>query len=161
MLARAPLGRHPRLLLDVDGLLSSADFRPQSVSLSFIPRSPGERAGAGKQGEVILQTHHPEHPLLQTLLYKGYDAFAEQGAGRRQTMQLPPWISHVLIRAEDHNNQQAPLFFTAAAHLLQASPLADESYGRSVRFRRSRPKRRLALAKISTASFAARLATYR
>ena len=41
-------------------------------------------------------------------------------------MQLPPWISHVLIRAEDHNNQQAPLFFTAAAHLLQASPLADE-----------------------------------
>ncbi|WP_256740675.1 hypothetical protein, partial [Cronobacter sakazakii] len=37
------------------------------------------RAGrAGKQGEVVLQTHHPEHPLLQTLLHQGYDAFADQ-----------------------------------------------------------------------------------
>ncbi len=49
------------------------------------------RAGrAGKQGEVVLQTHHPEHPLLQTLLHKGYDAFAEQALAERQTMQLPP-----------------------------------------------------------------------
>ena len=48
------------------------------------------RAGrAGKQGEVVLQTHHPEHPLLQTLLHKGYDAFAEQALAERQTMQLP------------------------------------------------------------------------
>ncbi len=65
---------------------------------------------AGKQGEVVLQTHHPEHPLLQTLLYKGYDAFAEQALAERQTLQLPPWTSHVIIRAEDHNNQQAPSF---------------------------------------------------
>ena len=62
------------------------------------------------QYHVVLQTHHPEHPLLQTLLHKGYDAFAEQALAERQTMQLPPWTSHVIIRAEDHNNQQAPLF---------------------------------------------------
>ena len=55
----------------------------------------------------MLQTHHPEHPLLQTLLHKGYDAFADQALAERQTMQLPPWTSHVIIRAEDHNNQQA------------------------------------------------------
>ncbi len=30
-------------------------------------------------------------------------------------MQLPPWTSHVLIRAEDHNNQQAPLFYNSCA----------------------------------------------
>ena len=41
-------------------------------------------------------------------------------------MQLPPWTSHVLIRAEDHNNQQAPLFLQQLRNLLQASPLADE-----------------------------------
>ncbi len=75
---------------------------------------------------MILQTHHPEHPLLQTLLYKGYDAFAEQALAERQTMQLPPWTSHVLIRAEDHNNQQAPLFLQQLRNLLQASPLADD-----------------------------------
>jgi primosomal protein N' (replication factor Y) len=41
-------------------------------------------------------------------------------------MQLPPWTSHVLIRAEDHNNQQAPLFLQQLRNLLQASPLADD-----------------------------------
>jgi primosomal protein N' len=39
---------------------------------------------------VVLQTHHPEHPLLQTLLHKGYDTFAEQALAERQTLQLPP-----------------------------------------------------------------------
>ena len=73
---------------------------------------------------MVLQTHHQDHPLLQTLLYKGYDAFAEQALAERQTMQLPPYTSHVLIRAEDHNNQQAPLFLQQLRNLIQASPLA-------------------------------------
>lgn len=75
---------------------------------------------------MVLQTHHPEHPLLQTLLHKGYDAFAEQALAERQTLQLPPWTSHVIVRAEDHNNQQAPLFLQQLRNLIQASPLADD-----------------------------------
>ncbi|MGQ7789169.1 replication restart helicase PriA [Shigella flexneri] len=81
------------------------------------------RAGrAGKQGEVVLQTHHPEHPLLQTLLYKGYDAFAEQALAERRMMQLPPWTSHVIVRAEDHNNQHAPLFLQQLRNLIPLQP---------------------------------------
>jgi primosomal protein N' (replication factor Y) len=113
-------------LLDVDGALFSADFRSAERFAQLYTQVSGRAGRAGKQGEVILQTHHPEHPLLQTLLYKGYDAFAEQALAERQTMQLPPWTSHVLIRAEDHNNQQAPLFLQQLRNLLQASPLADD-----------------------------------
>ena len=50
---------------------------------------------------------------------------AQQALAERQTMQLPPWTSHVIIRAEDHNNQQAPLFLQQLRNLLQASPLVD------------------------------------
>ncbi|MDQ8588789.1 primosomal protein N', partial [Klebsiella aerogenes] len=114
-------------LLDVDGALFSADFRSAERFAQLYTQVSGRAGRAGKQGEVILQTHHPEHPLLQTLLYKGYDAFAEQALAERQTMQLPPWTSHVLIRAEDHNNQQAPLFLQQLRNLLQASPLAYEN----------------------------------
>jgi primosomal protein N' (replication factor Y) len=42
-----------------------------------------------------------------------------------------------LIRAEDHNNQQAPLFLQQLRNLLQASPLVDNC-GCWVRFRRWR-----------------------
>ena len=113
-------------LLDVDGALFSADFRSAERFAQLYTQVSGRAGRAGKQGEVVLQTHHPDHPLLQTLLYKGYDAFAEQALAERQTMQLPPYTSHVLIRAEDHNNQQAPLFLQQLRNLIQASPLADD-----------------------------------
>jgi replication restart DNA helicase PriA len=113
-------------LLDVDGALFSADFRSAERFAQLYTQVSGRAGRAGKQGEVILQTHHPEHPLLQTLLHQGYDAFAQQALAERQTMQLPPWTSHVLIRAEDHNNQDAPLFLQQLRNLIQASPLADD-----------------------------------
>lgn len=71
--------------------------------------------------------------------------------------------SHVLIRAEDHNNQQAPLFLQQLRNLLQASPLADEKLwvlgsGSGAGAKARRP---LALANIAAASFAGASATYR
>lgn len=90
-------------LLDVDGALFSADFRSAERFAQLYTQVAGRAGRAGKQGEVVLQTHHPEHPLLQTLLHKGYDAFAEQALAERQTLQLPPWTSHVIIRAEDRS----------------------------------------------------------
>ncbi|EGF0778734.1 primosomal protein N' [Salmonella enterica] len=113
-------------LLDVDGALFSADFRSAERFAQLYTQVSGRAGRAGKQGEVVLQTYHPEHPLLQTLLYKGYDAFAEQALAERQTLQLPPWTSHVIIRAEDHNNQQAPVFLQQLRNLIQASPLSDD-----------------------------------
>lgn len=112
-------------LLDVDGALFSADFRAAERFAQLYTQVAGRAGRAGKQGEVILQTHHPEHPLLQTLLTEGYDAFADRALLERSNVLLPPWSSHVLIRAEDHNNQQAPLFLQQLRNLLQASPLAD------------------------------------
>ena len=47
------------------------------------------------------------------------------GAGRTSDDAASPWTSHVIIRAEDHNNQQAPLFLQQLRNLLQASPLVD------------------------------------
>ena len=67
-----------------DGALFSADFRSAERFAQLYTQVAGRAGRAGKQGEVVLQTHHPEHPLLQTLLYKGYDAFAEQALAERR-----------------------------------------------------------------------------
>ncbi len=113
-------------LLDVDGALFSADFRAAERFAQLYTQVSGRAGRAGKQGEVILQTHHPDHPLLQILLAKGYDAFASQALAERQKVMLPPWSSHVLIRAEDHDNQQASVFLQQLRNLIQASPAADQ-----------------------------------
>ncbi|MDI7419768.1 primosomal protein N' [Cronobacter turicensis] len=113
-------------LLDVDGALFCADFRSAERFAQLYTQVAGRAGRAGKQGEVLLQTHHPEHPLLQTLLHQGYDAFADQALAERGSVSLPPYSSHILIRAEDHHNQDAPAFLQQLRNLLQASPLADQ-----------------------------------
>ncbi|KOC87969.1 primosomal protein N' [Winslowiella iniecta] len=114
-------------LLDVDGALFSADFRSAERFAQLYTQVAGRAGRAGKQGEVLLQTHHPDHPLLQTLLYQGYDAFASQTLQERKSVFLPPYTSHVLIRAEDHDNQQAAAFLQQLRNLFEASPLKDEA----------------------------------
>ncbi len=114
-------------LLDVDGALFSADFRSAERFAQLYTQVSGRAGRAGKQGEVLLQTHHPEHPLLQVLLQQGYDAFAKQTLAERNSVFLPPYTSHIIVRAEDHDNQQAPLFLQQLRNLLEASPLKDDS----------------------------------
>jgi primosomal protein N' (replication factor Y) len=114
-------------LLDVDGALFSADFRATERFAQLYTQVAGRAGRAGKQGEVLLQTHHPEHPLLQLLLQQGYDAFARQTLAERKSVFLPPFTSHILIRAEDHDNQQSALFLQQLRNLLAASPLYSET----------------------------------
>lgn len=114
-------------LLDVDGALFSADFRSAERFAQLYTQVSGRAGRAGKQGEVVLQTHHPEHPLLKVLLEQGYDAFARQTLAERKSVFLPPYTSHILIRSEDHDNQQSALFLQQLRNLLEASPLKDDS----------------------------------
>ncbi|CDG86748.1 primosomal protein N' [Xenorhabdus bovienii] len=114
------------VLLDVDGALFSADFRAAERFAQLYTQVSGRAGRAGKRGEVVLQTHHPEHPLLQVLLEKGYDAFARQAMEERQQVFLPPFASHILLRSEDHDNQQAPAFLQQMRQLFEHHALRDE-----------------------------------
>ncbi|MFM1194834.1 primosomal protein N' [Yersinia enterocolitica] len=114
-------------LLDVDGALFSADFRSAERFAQLYTQVSGRAGRAGKQGEVILQTHHPEHPLLQILLQQGYDAFAKQALAERKSVFLPPYTSHIIVRSEDHDNQQSALFLQQLRNLLETSPLKDDA----------------------------------
>ncbi len=58
-------------MIDVDSALFSNDFRaPERLAQLYI-QVAGRAGRASKPGHVLLQTHHPEHPLLQTLLEVG------------------------------------------------------------------------------------------
>lgn len=113
-------------LLDVDGALFSGDFRAAERFAQLYVQVSGRAGRAGKKGEVLLQTHHPEHPLLQLLLTRGYDAFAGEALSERKTVSLPPFTHHTLFRAEDQNNHQASLFLQQLRNLVESSPLKDD-----------------------------------
>jgi len=112
-------------LLDVDGALFSADFRATEHFAQLYVQVAGRAGRAGKQGEVLLQTHQPEHPLLQTLLSKGYFQFAAETLQLRQQLQLPPYSSQAIFRAEYHDSDQVERFLQQLRTLIESSPLKD------------------------------------
>ena len=67
----------------------------------------GRSGRAEKQGEVVLQTHYPDHPLLTTLLEKGYQAFAEETLKLRHNMGLPPFSFQALFKAQCRHSEEA------------------------------------------------------
>lgn len=97
-------------IVNVDSALFSTDFRAEERLAQLYVQVAGRAGRADKQGEVVLQTHYPEHPLLKTLLQRGYGAFAEQALSLRQMIGLPPFSSQVLVRATGRDNDKVADF---------------------------------------------------
>lgn len=114
-------------IIDVDGALFSSDFRATERFAQLYTQVSGRAGRENKAGDVILQTYHPDHPLLNTLLKQGYQAFAEQTLLERQITSLPPFSYQALIHAADRNNQSAPQFLQKIADLLKAK-FSDEAF---------------------------------
>jgi primosomal protein N' (replication factor Y) (superfamily II helicase) len=109
-------------LIDVDSALFSADFRATERFAQLYIQVAGRAGRARKSGEVFLQTHHPEHPLLHTLMQQGYLAFAKQALSERKALALPPYAQLVLCRAEDTNNEDAAQLLTDFRQILLQCP---------------------------------------
>lgn len=87
-------------MIDADSRLFSCDFRSSERLAQLVLQVAG-RAGRGeKPGTVLIQTHYPDHPLLQTLRQLGYRAYTEILLQERQTLHLPPYSFLTLLRAE-------------------------------------------------------------
>ncbi|PMC57351.1 primosomal protein N' [Haemophilus parainfluenzae] len=94
-------------LVNVDNALFALDFRAEERLAQLYVQVAGRSGRAEKQGEVVLQTHYPEHPLLTTLLEKGYQAFAEEILKLRHNMGLPPFSFQALFKAQCRHSEEA------------------------------------------------------
>jgi primosomal protein N' (replication factor Y) (superfamily II helicase) len=117
-------------ILDADQGLFSADFRAAERMAQLMVQVAGRAGRAERPGEVIIQTHHPEHPLLLTLVRGGYEAFAEAALAERRAAGLPPFASIALLRAEATNSRAPHDFLEAARRRLEAlQPDSVEAWG--------------------------------
>ncbi|MFA0439425.1 primosomal protein N' [Vibrio sp. 10N.286.49.C2] len=114
-------------LLDVDGSLYSSDFRASERLAQLFIQVAGRAGRASKPGEVLLQTHHPDHPLLQSLLNKDYRHFADTVLQERKQAQLPPFSFLTLIRSEANNPADVETFLRQVRYSIEAHPLFDNS----------------------------------
>ncbi|MCI0733560.1 MAG: primosomal protein N' [Methylococcaceae bacterium] len=87
-------------ILDSDSGLFSTDFRTTERLAQLMVQVSGRAGRAEKPGTVIIQTRHPDHPLLDSLIKRGYPGFALDALAERKMIGLPPFSYQALIRAE-------------------------------------------------------------
>ncbi len=109
-------------ILDIDHGLFGADFRAAERMAQLIVQVAGRAGRADRPGHVVMQTHHPDHPLLRLLITEGYPAFAAAALAERRAAQLPPYTSLALLRAEAADAAVPPAFLEQARALASHTP---------------------------------------
>ncbi|ODU49199.1 MAG: primosomal protein N' [Lysobacteraceae bacterium SCN 69-48] len=111
------------VVVGIDEGLFSADFRSGEKLAQLLIQVAGRAGRADRPGTVLLQTHHPEHPLLQTLVGGGYHAFADGELALREAAGFPPFAHLALLRAEAKRAELPLQFLQLAKTLLDSSAI--------------------------------------
>lgn len=107
-------------ILDIDSGLFSIDYHGSEKLAQLIVQVAGRAGRADLPGRVILQTRHPQHPLLNVLLTQGYRAFAQSVLQERRQAGLPPFGYQALFRVQAQDAAAPQVFLKAVCQWLQA-----------------------------------------
>ena len=101
-------------VVDADLGLGNGDLRALSAPIKCCRKLPARRS-RNNGGRALLQTHMPEHPVLQALVSGDRDAFLEREAEAREQAAMPPFgrLGAIIISATDQ--QEGLAFVTELA----------------------------------------------
>ena len=101
-------------VLNADAMLYSSDFRASERLYALLTQVAG-RAGRGdSQGQVLIQTEFPNHPVYVALREQDMHGFANQLLSERGTSGFPPYVHQALLRAEAPKLETALEFLEGA-----------------------------------------------
>jgi primosomal protein N' (replication factor Y) len=127
-------GHHfPKLTLvvvvDADAGFYNQDFRALEQLGQLLTQVAGRAGRAMDPGQVIIQTHLPQHPLLNLLIQQGYEPFVEAVLNQRQEAKLPPYQYLALVRAQDKNAAKVKLCLQNMKNYLAESAVNLQLFG--------------------------------
>lgn len=108
-------------ILDADGGLFCADFRGPEKMGQLLVQVAGRAGREAKPGRVLIQTHQPDNPLIQSLTQNNYQHYARQLLQERQQAGLPPYGYLTLLRAEHKQLDIAEQFLRDIRHQSESS----------------------------------------
>lgn len=94
-------------ILDADASLFSSDFRGPEKLAQLLVQTAGRAGRAQIPGTAVIQTYQADHPTINILVNKGYNAFAQQELTSRQRSGLPPTGHMALFHAQAKDAAQA------------------------------------------------------
>jgi len=111
-------------IINPDTALFSHDYRAGERLFAQLMQVGGRAGRAarkqnGSEGEVLIQTRYPHHPLYDAVIAHDYDRFASTLLDERRSAALPPFMYQALLRAEARSLDVALDFLQQAASALQ------------------------------------------
>lgn len=106
-------------VVDADSRLYSIDFRAEERLAQLLIQVTGRAGRGGKAGEMVLQTHRPDNPVLRRVIDEGYETYSNLALAERELAQLPPYVSMVIIRAESQQVSRPKSFLLGVKKLLE------------------------------------------
>ncbi|GHV57213.1 hypothetical protein FACS1894182_05500 [Bacteroidia bacterium] len=77
-------------ILNADALMNFPDFRAHERAYQLMSQVAGRAGRRQTPGEVILQTSHPEHPLIQSVIQQNYEEMYAMQMEERELFHYPP-----------------------------------------------------------------------
>ncbi len=84
-------------ILNADSMMNFPDFRSHERAFQLMAQVSGRAGRRQKRGEVVLQTSHPEHPIVQAVLNNDYKSMYETQIEERQLFKYPPFFRLISI----------------------------------------------------------------
>jgi primosomal protein N' (replication factor Y) len=107
-------------VVDIDGLLCFPDFRAHERCFQLVLQVSGRAGRRQKQGQVIIQTKNPSHPLLPYLLTHDYEQMYQRELLDRQKFRYPPYVRLIKITCQHAQENLAMLVAKKLKEKVQA-----------------------------------------
>ena len=116
-------------VLNADQGLFGTDPRSHERLAQTILQVAGRAGRADRPGEVVIQTHYPDHPLLKCLLESDYAAFATLALAERRETLWPPFAHLAIWHAEATRREAAFAFLAEVRSAAARQPTPVEILG--------------------------------
>lgn len=92
-------------VLNADNLLTYPDFRASERAFQTLMQAGGRAGRREKRGEVVIQTSHPDHPVIRAAAGGDYEAMAAGQLAERAAFFYPPYsrLISVTLRHKDNS----------------------------------------------------------
>ncbi|MDR1718585.1 MAG: primosomal protein N' [Dysgonamonadaceae bacterium] len=115
-------------ILSADSLINFPDFRAYERAYQLMSQVAGRAGRRKQQGEVILQTSNPEHPLIRQVLNHDYEGMVRLQLEERRMFRYPPFYRLIEINLKHKQTDLLQEMAAEYARMLRQS-LGDRVIG--------------------------------
>ena len=107
-------------ILNADSMMNYPDFRAHERAYQMMAQVAGRAGRRNKQGEVILQTSVPQHPLILQVINNDYAGMYREQLKERELFHYPPFYRLIYIYMKHRDEKVLDELSTNYAHHLRA-----------------------------------------